>query len=428
MNTADNEQNKLAFFFPGQGSQYIGMGKNLCIGHAEAREAFEEASDALGQDIKKLCWESDLAELSRTQNSQPAILTCSVAMFRTYMPGAAHRPPSFMLGHSLGEFSALTCAGALSLSEAVKLVAERGRLMQDAIPVGVGGMTAISGLTEDKVRAACQEIAMDGTPIELSLVNSHDQIVLSGLSDNLPKIEDKLKAMGARIARLKVSAPFHCSLMNPAAERFKGVLSGIKLSAPRWPIISNVTALPYENAGAIRDALISQMTHTVQWRKSVKYVETMGVATGIEFGPGSVLKNLIMRGSGSWRILSSDIESDSGEIIKLLNGAVMPVANAMGPHFFLGRCLALAASARNMNYDEKEYRSGVVLPYAGIKELLQKVKAEKRPLTESEMRAGLEMLRKVLETKKVPVQERKDRFSQLLMETGTQTLFASINQ
>lgn len=285
---------KTALLFPGQGSQRVGMGRDLAIKFDVARQTYEEADDALGFAISKLCWDGPEDQLTLTQNTQPAILTTSIAVFRVL----AERGLSFdvVAGHSLGEWSALVAAGALQLRDAVKLTNLRGQFMQEAVPVGVGAMAAIMGLSLDKLKEVCAKASTDSEPVEPANLNGGGQIVISGHTNAVDRAIPEAKAAGAKIAKkLAVSAPFHCSLMEPARQRLSVAIADVAISTPVVPVVANVTAQPTTDPAKIKDLLVQQVTAPVRWEESIQAVAAMGVTTAYELGSGAVLKGLVKR-------------------------------------------------------------------------------------------------------------------------------------
>jgi [acyl-carrier-protein] S-malonyltransferase len=286
---------KTALLFPGQGSQRVGMGKALAAAHDVARRTYEEADEALGMPLSRLCFEGPEEQLVLTRNAQPAILTTSIAVFRALSErGLA----SFdvVAGHSLGEWSALVAAGALSLRDAVRLTHLRGQFMQEAVPVGQGGMAALMGLDLEKTRAVCAECSAPGEPVAPANLNGGGQIVISGHAAAIDRAIAAAKAAGAkRAVKLAVSAPFHCSMMNPAGDRLAAALAGVTIDAPRVPVVANVTAEPTRDPAQIRQLLVQQVTAPVRWEESVQAIAKLGVTRAYELGAGSVLKGLVKR-------------------------------------------------------------------------------------------------------------------------------------
>jgi [acyl-carrier-protein] S-malonyltransferase len=285
---------KTAILFPGQGSQRVGMGRDLVQKYEVARRTYEEADDVLGFALSKLCFDGPEDELTLTKHTQPAILTTSIAVFRALRDkGLAF---DITAGHSLGEWTALVAAGALSLRDAVKLTHLRGLYMQEATPVGTGAMAALMGLDLAATRTVCEKCSQPGQPVEPANLNGGGQIVISGHAEAIDRAIPEAKAAGAkRAVRLQVSAPFHCSLMKPAADRLAEALAAITLAAPAVPVVANVTAEPNQDPARIKDLLVQQVTAPVRWEESVQAIAKLGVTRAYELGSGAVLKGLVKR-------------------------------------------------------------------------------------------------------------------------------------
>lgn len=281
----------IAFLFPGQGSQAIGMGKDLAEHYAVARQTFAEADDTLGYKLSQLCFEGPEDQLRLTEITQPAILTASVAVWRVLHERGVRS--AFVAGHSLGEYSAHVAAGTLTFADAVRTVRNRGKYMQEAVPVGVGTMAAILGMAPEKVAAVCTDAAQ-GEVCEPANINSPEQIVISGSKSAVERATTLAGERGAKRAiLLPVSAPFHCSLMRPAQDRLAADLAALAFERPRVPVACNVDATLLDDANCSRDALVRQVTGSVKWDQSVRLLIARGVQTFVEVGPGKVLCGLM---------------------------------------------------------------------------------------------------------------------------------------
>lgn len=285
-----------AIVFPGQGSQAVGMCRSLCDTSDAAREVFREADDALGMSLSSIIFDGPEDELTKTANAQPAILTASIAAYRAYVERRGSAPtPAFFAGHSLGEYTALVAAGSLALADAVRLVRERGRLMQEAVPLGEGGMAAILGMDDDAVRALCDE-ASQGDVLSPANINSPGQVVVSGTAAAVERACAMAPYRGARRSMpLNVSAPFHCALMRPVADALRDEFDRLSWSAPSAPIMANAYARPVETVDDIKRALYEQTYSPVLWSAGVEAMSDAGVEAFVEFGPGNVLTGLVKR-------------------------------------------------------------------------------------------------------------------------------------
>jgi [acyl-carrier-protein] S-malonyltransferase len=284
----------IGFVFPGQGSQYAGMGKDLADNFSVAKQVFEEANDSLDFDLASLCFGGPEEDLKLTTNTQPAILTVSIAALRV-IEEETGLAPAFTAGHSLGEYSALVCAGALSFADAVRVVRKRGAFMQEAVPVGAGAMAAIIGLDGDLLEAVCREAAQ-GKVVSPANFNSPGQVVIAGDAEAVDRAIELAKSRGAKRALpLPVSAPFHCSLMLPAGERLQEVLEGVVINPLAVPVITNVEAAPNADASRVMELLVSQVSAPVRWDESIRTMVGLGVERFIEIGPGKVLTGLVKR-------------------------------------------------------------------------------------------------------------------------------------
>lgn len=285
---------QFAFVFPGQGSQTVGMLADMAATWPVIEETFQEASAVLGYDLWALVQQGPAEELNKTWQTQPALLTASVALWRVWQQQGG-KTPALMAGHSLGEYSALVCAGVIAFADAVRLVELRGKFMQDAVPAGTGAMSAIIGLDDAAIAQAC-EAAAEGQIVSPVNYNSPGQVVIAGHKEAVERAGTACKAAGAKRALpLPVSVPSHCALMKPAAEKLAAELSNITFNAPQIPVINNVDVACETTPEAIRDALVRQLYSPVQWTKSVEFMASQGIEHLYEVGPGKVLTGLTKR-------------------------------------------------------------------------------------------------------------------------------------
>ncbi len=285
---------KVAFVFPGQGSQYPGMGKEFADNFPVARQIFEEANDALGVKLSTICFSGSDEELRLTANTQPAILAASIAVLRV-MEQETGLKADYLAGHSLGEYSALVCSGALSFADAVRTVRARGTFMQEAVPVGTGSMAAMLSIEPDVLEDVCRE-ASDGEIVSPANFNSPGQIVIAGSSAAVGRAIEIAKGRGFRKAMLlQVSAPFHCALMKPAADRLSIVLDSVSVNDMLLPVVANANAEPNQDKEQVKVLLITQVCAPVLWEQSVNAMTGLGVTRFIEIGPGKVLSGLVKR-------------------------------------------------------------------------------------------------------------------------------------
>lgn len=294
---------KIALMFPGQGAQYVGMGQDVFNAHEGARKRFEEADGILGFKLSEIIFQGPEDQLKQTANTQPALLVTSVAMYEVFKEKGIE--PDYVAGHSLGEYSALVAAGAISFADAVSTVRARGQFMEEAVPGGGGTMAAVLGAEREALGELCRSISASIGLVEPANLNCPGQIVVSGTQEGVAAVAEQAGAIGAkRVIPLAVSGPFHSSLMKPAAERLRGVLENVTLANPRCPVVANVTARPVSDPDEIRRLLVEQVASPVLWEDTVLWLVEQGVDTFIEIGPGNVLSGLVRKTNRSVRAVS----------------------------------------------------------------------------------------------------------------------------
>jgi [acyl-carrier-protein] S-malonyltransferase len=310
----------IAFLFPGQGSQKVGMGQALAEAFPECRAVFDEADAALGEPLSRLCFEGPEDQLALTENTQPAILTVSVAAARLLRARGIR--PAFVAGHSLGEYSAHVVAGTLDFRDAVRIVRQRGRYMQEAVPVGAGAMAALLGADEALAVQACTEAA-DGEVVSPANLNGPGQVVIAGTRGAVVRAGERARALGARrVVLLPVSAPFHCALMKPAEARLAPELRALRARDPEVPVIANVDAEAKTTASASIDALVAQVSAPVRWQEAIGRLASAGVRAYVEVGPGTVLSGLVRKIQRDARVANLESPSDLEAVEALVRETV----------------------------------------------------------------------------------------------------------
>lgn len=308
---------KIAFLFPGQGSQAVGMGRDLAEKFNVARDTFAEADAALGYPLSKLCFEGPAEQLKQTEFTQPAIFAVSMAAYRVLASRGIE--PQIAAGHSLGEYAACAAASVMSFADAIRALRSRGQFMQEAVPEGQGAMAAILGLDADAVRSVCEAAAAETRGVvSPANLNSPEQVVISGSTSGVARASELAKERGAkRVVPLQVSAPFHCALMQPAQDRLSEILKEIQVEDPRFPIVANVTADSTKDGKRERDLLIQQVTAPVRWVESMRRMIDEGVSTFVEVGPGKVLTGLLRQIDRTQKCVNVE---DSASLEKALAG------------------------------------------------------------------------------------------------------------
>lgn len=414
---------RIAFLFTGQGAQFIGMGKILYDKYTIVRQTFEEAGDVLGFDLARLCFEDSLMNLSKTENAQPAILVASVAAYRAYMQEIGI-PPEYCAGHSFGEYSALTCAGALRFSEAVRLVRTRGRLCARVAGLGTGAMTIVEGVTQDTVEEECRKASDKNQFAAVNVYNEERQFSIAGHQEAVERVEAALVERGANITPLIMSAPFHSSLMEPIKEELNDELLRCSFKNPRCPVISNVTGLPYKNKDEIVRLLPLQAVRPVQWIDSMKYLFNNGITIAIEMGPKNVLTNLVKSNTPEIKAFCYGQPEHRNNLYHMLESKSKARKIT---HTVISGCLAAAVATPNSNYNDEEYLKSVVEPYRIIEKMhSEQIRQGTQPTIE-QMRDALIMLRTIFNAKGVSNEEQKEWLENILDETGTCYMLGSSN-
>ncbi|MEK3777518.1 MULTISPECIES: ACP S-malonyltransferase [unclassified Paenibacillus] len=405
---------KIALLFPGQGSQYVGMGKSFYDQYSIAKQTYEEASDVAGVDLAKLCFEGSLSELNQNENMQPALLATNVAAFRVYMEEVGIRP-QFCAGHSMGEYSALVCSGAMTFSDAVQITKLRGAMMQIHIDRGTGSMTIMDGIDASIVEQLCEQYSGEQGVAVVSCYNSPTQAAVSGHQYVLEEIEAAVLDADGQVTPLMSSAPIHSSLMAEDAERLGQELAKYSYNMFKWPVLSNVTGQPYGDVERIPGLLTDQMVKPVQWTRILQYLERFGVTLAIEMGPKNVLNKLTKTNCPD---INSLCFGEKAERQKLISMFQSDGKKKKGVPTVITKCLAIAVATPNQNWDEAEYQQGVVQRYKRIQAIQEQVENAGDKPSKEQMIEALELLKGIFETKKLPVKERNQWMNHIIDDTG----------
>jgi [acyl-carrier-protein] S-malonyltransferase len=399
---------KSAIIFPGQGSQYTGMGKDLYNKNPKAKKLFEEASEIVQFDIRKFCFEADPKDLYKTEKVQPSLVTINIAMFQNYMEQVGVKP-LFLAGHSLGEVAALACSGAIDFAEAVKLARIRGLLMKETVSEDIT-MAAVIGVEDEYLREKCSKLCNKNEAVYVSLYNSPDQNVICGDKEAVSKLCREITGKTVKIMPLKINAPFHSPLMKMAADKIKMELKQFTFKPMEYTVIANSTALPYTDVNSIYQNLYTQMFMPVKWSKTIKYMKDNGIDTILEVGPNNVLTNMAEKYEKNMKFYS--YEKDKEKIKSIFDKGSRPKIEV------LKQCLAIIVCTPNNNWDETEYKKGVIIPYKRIEQIIETLEKRKEEPSSEQIREGMNLLRLVFQTKGTPTEEQELRFKQLADKAG----------
>ncbi|WP_030166315.1 ACP S-malonyltransferase [Spirillospora albida] len=406
--------NELVIVFPGQGSQFVGMGKKWFAAHESVRERFRQASDILGYSLEDLCFEAEPKELTRTRYAQVSLLVVSYAMYEAAMREVASRgrkaPVSAMTGHSLGEITALLAAGAVSFEDAVRLVKVRGEAMEVCAADGSTGMIAAMGMPVADLEKCVEDFNAEGHDVQVSNYNTDTQTVLSGTLDDLKSMTSYLEERDCRVAKLNVAGAFHSTFMATAVPAFVEAIEKVGFTEPDVPVYSGVTGRAYGNASEIKDALAVQLTSPVRWSGVVSALADRDVRLWIEVGPKQVLKKMIAGVVGEEDVLGLD--EDPERAYQAIDRLIERRRSEPG---LVGLCMGAVAATRNRNFDDDAYTEGVIVPYRRLQEL---DRIDKDELTDEQKRTALDLLFTIMKTKQVPEAEQQDRVRSILRRTG----------
>ncbi|MCO1579138.1 ACP S-malonyltransferase [Crossiella sp. SN42] len=405
----------LALVFPGQGSQFSGMGRRWFESESSVRERFAQASDLVGYSLADLCFTESPAELTRSRHAQMSLLVLSFAMYEV-LGRDRQLPVSYLAGHSLGEITALLAAGAVGFEDAVRLVKVRGEAMESCTAAADTGMIAALRMPVAEVERCVEEFNSGGRTVQVSNYNAERQTVLSGTLADLQGITTLLEDRGGRVATLNVAGAFHSVFMADAVPAYVAEIEKIEFTRPGVPVCSTVTGRLYESAQEIRDALAVQLTSPVRWDAVVSTLTARGVTLWIEVGPKNVLTRMIT-GAGA---VAHSLDEDTDGAHKALERAIEERRNRPG---LVGLCLGAAAATRNRNFDDDEYAAGVITPYRRLQQLSS---TEEDELTGEQRREALDLLRGIMRTKGVPEAEQQERIASILRRAGDTELFVPI--
>lgn len=410
----------IALVFPGQSSQYVGMGKELCINYKIADDTFNEASEIVGSDLRKVCFEGTLEDISKTLITQQSVFTMGVAAYRVYMQEIGVVPDIFA-GHSLGEITALTCANVIDFKDAVRIVMSRAAYMQEAVENSEGAMAAIGNIEHRIIDEECRKISNKEYTVGISNYNSPNQAVISGHRNLVTALVDKFKSQGAYTKYLNVNGAFHSHLMYSAAYKMQEELKKYQFNCFFHKVISNITGKPYTDKDELVEKLTFQIIKPVQWSKTIKYFEENGIDKVVELGPGQTLKKMMPANSNKIRSFAYDSNEDVEQLKLLIFNEEKPYVKNI-----IAMCLADSVSSKNYTQGSNEEYGKAVLAYNEIFELYKSIKKDMRLPERDEMKKALDMLIYVLQVKGTSIEEQRRRVESIINKSGYKHLFADL--
>jgi [acyl-carrier-protein] S-malonyltransferase len=407
---------KIALVFPGQGSQHIGMGVALRKESHAAKDTIDEASDVLGYDMHKLYKQGSITELNRMEIMFPAIMTVGVASFRT-MYEQLEVEVSFLAGHSLGEYTALVCSGAVSFPDMLRVVRKRGQLAQKIADAGIGFMSIVDGVPGDQVLLLCDQVAEEGRTVSVSAFNSQRQVTISGVGEDVEFIESELIRAKAAITPLFFSAPFHCGLMQQIVGELEETLNSVDYQPLLVPVVANIDARPYPSEKAIVEYLCLQIVRPVQWKATLDFFAQEQVDRIFDMGPQAILANLSKQNNSAISVYCFAQEGEREALRRAIPQKWQGSDNGKRSVYnIVTRCMAMAVSTRNANDNEQEYQHGVIKPYERMEALQHSIEQSGTAPTEEQIGDALVQLRSIFQTKHVPESEQIRRYEVLLSE------------
>lgn len=397
---------KVAFLMPGQGAQYVEMGRELCEKYPEVESIYDTANEVLGIDIKRICFEGDMNELTRTENTQIAVFLNSVATYRAMKKRYNFEAICFA-GHSLGEFSALVCAESIDLESAILLVRKRGQFMQEISESFQSKMVALRNISIQEIEEHCQIVSEKGNYVGIANYNASNQIVITGYKDAVNEVVEKLNELGADEIVVNVKTPFHTKLMQAAADSFREEIKQIEFKQPKYEVIANLTGKPYLEKDDIADMLVKQITNPVKWIQTMEYIKALDVDLIIDIGPKDTVKKLAIHNG----IITPTFAAGLNDDLKTLTQKYLSPKTVVS---FVSKASGIAVSTKNYNDNMEAYQEGVVRPYKRIEEIKKLVQNNQIDISEAEVNEVLSLLNTIFDTKKTPAIEREKRMKQLL--------------